>query len=290
MQRTAWAVAAGVLVGAFAWAADVPTEATITDAEGKSVKVAGVKFGAGTRRLGWLADPKGSTDDAKKGPLALEIREANSTTYAKGILTLVPVSAIESIKYDYEKQVATFGVKGLPDPLTGTLRFKGLNALAFSGGVDGKTTTFSGGAFAKGNVKGVTFPDAKPLTVKKLANPWAVQIDQPKGDNPTLTVGSLKFLHVFPGGVEVLTDATATRKGDALKLDGVTSVTTLAVDLNTQFAIVEVQAGGTDKLVVLPLQVEKDGKKGTLAGFVGEAEVGYKLFPLHTIKTMKRVE
>jgi hypothetical protein len=53
-------------------------------------------------------------------------------------------------------------------------------------------------------------------------------------------------------------------------------------------AAVEVQMGdGSEKIAIIPQEIEKDGKKGTLAGLVGEVDAGWKLFPLHTIKSMK---
>jgi hypothetical protein len=203
-------------------------------------------------------------------------------------MTYIPLGSIESIKYDYEKQVASVSVKGVTEPLVGTLQYRGVNVLAFSGSADDKATAFSGGAFTKGNIKAVTFPDARPLPPRK-GSPWLIQIDQPKAMDPTLKASSFKFLYVFPGGVEVLADAATVRKGEPLKLDdSVKAFTPVAVDLNTQMAAVEVQIGDVEKVVVLPLQIEKDGKKGTLAGLLGEVDAGWKFFPLHTIKNMKR--
>ena len=36
-------------------------EVVLTDVDGKETRLAGAKLTAGTRRLGWLADPKGAT-------------------------------------------------------------------------------------------------------------------------------------------------------------------------------------------------------------------------------------
>ncbi len=274
---------------AFARAADGPTEATVTDADNKEVKVTGLKLSTGTRRLTWLGDPAGDTEDAKKGPLALELREPHSTTYSKGIITYVPVNSVESIKYDYDKQVASVVVKGLAEPLAGTLQYRGVNVLGFEGTVDDKVTRFSGGAFTKGNIKAVVFADATPIASKKGTSSWQVQIDQPKAENPTLKAGNFKFLYQYPGGVEVLAEAATVRKGDPLKLDdAVKTFTPLAVDQNTHLAAIEVQIGDTEKVVVIPQQLEKDGKTGVLVGLVGEVDAGWKLFPLHSIKGMKR--
>src|SRR5438045_3493691 len=56
MSRRVWAVFGAVLAawlaGAFSRAAEIPpSEATVTDSEGKEVKVGGLKFTVGTRRL-----------------------------------------------------------------------------------------------------------------------------------------------------------------------------------------------------------------------------------------------
>ncbi len=290
MSCRVWAVFGVGLLAGLTRATDTPTEAAVTDAEGKEIKATGLKFTAGTRRLAWLADPNGPTEDAKKGPLALELREPHSTSYSKGIITFVPVGSVESIKYDYDKQVAAVAVKGLTEPLVGTLQYKGINVLGFDGTADGKAARFSGGAFTKGNIKAVAFADAKPPPARKNVTQWAVQIDQPKAMNPTLKVGSFKWLYQFPGGADVLTDAVAIHKGEPLKLDdAVVSYTTLAVDPNTQVIAAEVQIGDSERVVVIKPQIEKDGKTGTLVGLLGEVEAGWKLFPLHTIKTMKRL-
>jgi hypothetical protein len=287
-----WAAALALALGSIvagSRAADAPAEATVTDADGKGVNVTGPKFTTGTRRLAWLADPGGATDDAKKGPLALEVREPHSTTYKQGIVTLVPLASVESVKYDYDKKLARVAVKGLAEPLVGTLEYQGLNVLAFSGTADGKAASFRGGAFTKGTVKAVAFPDAKPAATRKGLSAWQVQIDQPKAMNPSLRVGELKFLYQLPGGAELLTDSGATHKGEPLKLDGsVRSYATLAVDPSSRVIAAEVVSGDKERVVVIPPTTEKDGKTATLVGLVGEVEAGWKLFPLHTIKSMKR--
>src|SRR5438876_214049 len=66
----------------------------VIDHAGKEVKLSSWKFLSGTRRLSWLAPPgkakgekEGSEDEPSAGPEALELREENSTTFQKGILT-----------------------------------------------------------------------------------------------------------------------------------------------------------------------------------------------------------
>jgi hypothetical protein len=286
-----WAVAGVALAFGLAASrgADAPAEAEVTDAEGKEVKATGLKFTAGTRRLAWLADPGGATDDAKKGPLALEVREPHSTIYKQGIVTLVPLASVESVKYDYDKKRARVAVKGVGEPLVGTLEYQGLNALGFSGTADGKAASFRGGGLTKGNIKAVAFQDARPVPARKGLSAWQVQIDQPKAMNPSLRVGELKFLYQLPGGAEVLTDSGATHKGEPLKLDGsVKSYTTLAVDPSSRVIAAEVAGGDRERVVVIPPTTERDGKTATLVGLVAEVESGWKLFPLHAIKSMRR--
>ncbi len=294
MARAGWLAVAAVLIGGLAGAgapADAPAEATVTDAEGKEVKLSGLKFGPGTQRLAYLADPNGNTDEAKKGPLVLALREPHSTTYTAGVVTYVPLASVESIKYDYDKQVATVAVKGLSEPLAGTLQYKGLNVLQFEGAVDGKPTKFSGGGFAKGSIKAVSFADAKPLPARKGGPAWAVQINQKDAMHPTLKAGEFKFVYRLAGGTEVIADAATTHKSDPLKLDAAaTAYTTLAVDANTSTVAVEVQSGDAVRIVVIPPTVEKDGKTATLLGALCEVEAGWKLFPLYAVKGMKRTK
>ena len=55
-------------------AADPDAPVVVVDSGGKEIKLKAAKMTAGFHRLAWLADPKGTTDDARKGPLALELR------------------------------------------------------------------------------------------------------------------------------------------------------------------------------------------------------------------------
>lgn len=263
-------------------------EVVVTDVDGKETRVAGAKLTLGTRRLGWLGDPKGTTPDEKSGPLAVEVREPNSTTFAKGVITLVPATSVEAVKYDYEKLSVSLSVKGIKDPLTGTLQYKGINNLGLSGTADGKAVSLTAGVLGKGGVKTITFPDPKPVAAGKVGANWAVQIVHPAASNPTVKARNLKILYQFPGGGEQLADAIPVRKGAAVPFDDkLTRFEMLANDLNTNVAAAEVETGaGTEKVIAIPLTLEKDTKTGVLAGFVGEVEAGYKLFPLHTIKVI----
>lgn len=284
-----------VLMGAVAAARaeDEPAgSAVVVDQEGRETQATGIRFTAGVHRLSWLADPEGKTEDAKKGPLAVEVREVNSTTFAKGVVTYVPISHLQSAAYDYNKQAVTLGVKGLKEPLTGTLKFKGINTLSFTGAVAGKTTTFSAGVPGKSGVREVAFAGARPIPEPKATGTtWSIQIFQPKSDpkDPALVVRNLKLLYQLPGGVERVEESIPVRRGMALPLNGtLKQLDMAATDLNTNLAAAEaVTTAGPDPVtVIIPLTREFDKRTGTVVGFVGEVDAGWKLFPLHTVKTM----
>jgi hypothetical protein len=238
-----------------------------------------VKFAAGTRRLGWLADPQGPTPDDRLGPVAVELREPHSTTYTEGVLTLVPVAHLEAATYDYANKVASLTVKGLKAPLTGSLEYRGVNVLGLAG---------TAGTAGKAAVKAVTFPDPRPVP-KRTGPLWAVQIAQPAAENPTLQVRNLKVLYRLPGGGEQLADTLQVRKGPPLSVNAeLKRFELLAKDPNTGFAAAEVETtSGPERVVAIPLAADAEKKAGALVGFVGEVDAGYKLFPLHTVKVIK---
>lgn len=290
------AILISLLVAAALGSADTPgtplATATLIDATGKEISLTSVKILTGGRRLAWLADPKGgTTEEARKGPLALEVREPNSTTYQKGVVTLIPAGSVEAVRYEYDKQTMTVMVKGAAEPVPGTLHFRGINVVGIEGASGGVVGKFTGGS-PKDGFKAVTFSTARPVPFPPSGGTtWGIQIDQPKVGNPTLTVRNLKALYVFPGGIEILADSLPVRKGDPIPLDTkLKKLEVLAVDTNTHMAAVEVTVeGGPDRLVVLQLTREQAGRTGTLVGLVGEVTVGWKLFPMHTIKTIAPV-
>lgn len=283
-------VALASVVGASAQKDDPPGgEVVVTDVSGKEVKLTGAKLTTGTRRLGWLARAEGTTEDEKKGPLVIEVREPNSTTLLKGIVTLIPAASLESAKYDYEKQVVAFTLKGLKEPVTGTLEFRGINMLGIGGTADGKATSLTGGTLGKTSLKTVMFPGAKEMPAPRTTGTfWAVQINHPAAKDPTLNVRNLKALYQFPGGVEQLEDGIPVRKGPPIPFNGnLKRFEMLANDQNTNMAAAEVDVTGSgERVIAIPLTTELDKKTGTLVGFLGEVDAGWKLFPLHTIKVI----
>lgn len=279
MTGRAMRAAGLVLVTAWAVAADPPgPAATLTDAAGKEIALSAARFTSGVRKLGWLGD-------AKTAPLALEVREPHSTTYQKGVVTLIPVASVEAVRYDYAKQTMAVAVKGLPAPVEGTLQFKGINTFGVEGSAGGVVGKFAGGV-AKDGFKAITFSAAKAPPVREAGPAWRLTIDHPKAMHPTLTVRRLKALYAA-GATEWLTDDLPTRKGAPLKLDAgaVKQLEVLAVDTNTQTAAAELTPpDGPPRLVAVPLTREHGGKTGTLVGLLGEVDAGWKLFPLHAVK------
>jgi len=265
--------------------ADAPI--VLVDSAGKEHKLANVKLTTGTRRLAFLAEPKGTTEDAKKGALALEIREPNSTTFQKGVVTLIPVSCVESVKYDYEKLSLTVAVKG-QDPVPGTLLFRGINVISLEAKDGDAATKFIGGS-TKDGFKSIAWPNAQPLPSRAVGTAWSVQIVQPAAKDPTLAVRNLKALYAFPNGAEQLADALPVRKGETLTLDTkVKKLEIIAVDPNTQMAAMELTVEGSpERLIAVPLTQDFGNRTGTLTGFLGEVDAGWKFFPLHAIKVLK---
>jgi hypothetical protein len=284
-------------VAAFVATADEPAPGSVvvTDVDGKEHTLTAVKFGAGTRRLAWLADPKGTSEHSRKGPLALEVRELTSAMpLAQGIVTLVPLSSIESLRYDFDKEQVTIGVKGLSRPLMGALFYPRVNAIGVSGTSNTKTSSFTGGVRGKPSVKSIAFGGAEAHVRSRGGASWNITIiktraDEPKVvDNPTLTARNLKVLVSLPGGAEQLLDGLPIRKGQPVPFDGkLKRFELLANDLNTNIAAAEIEsADGAERVIAIPLAPGEDKKGGALIGLLGEIDAGWKLFPLHTIKVI----
>ena len=123
---------------------------------------------------------------------------------------------------------------------------------------------------------------------KRLAGDLNVQIVQPKAENPTLFIRNLKVLFSYPGGVEELVDAFPIRKGTPIPFDeSLKRFEFLADGQNTEYSAAEVEIGATpERIVAIPHKLEKDKKIGTLLGFVGEVDAGWKFLPLHAIKVI----
>ncbi len=283
MRQWVWAVLVVGSVLALAVQAEEPASESVDviDATGKAWKLKNFKPTTGVRRLSWLGEAV--------APLALELRETHSTTFAKGIITLVPITSLESIRYDYDKKSVSVQVRGQGEPLVGSLQYKGVNALGFEAESEGVVGKFAGGVPATG-IRSIAFSNARPLPARTSAGTnWVVQIVQPTAKDPTVRVRNLKPLFAFSNGGEVLLEALPIRKAEALSFTGtgLKRLEMLAVDPNTHFAAVEVSSAvGPERVLAVPLTLEQDKKIGTLVGLLGEVDAGWKLFPLHTIRTI----
>jgi len=253
---------------------DKEGRATLVDSAGKQHTLTSMRFTAGVRRLAFLGDRQGSTDEARKGPLALEVREPNSTTFQKGVVTLVPLASVESVKYDYQKLTMSVGVKGQVE-LAATLQFRGINVFSLEANTGGTPAKFSGG-IPKDGIASIAFSGAVPVPARTPVTSWSIQIVQPAAKNPTLVVRNLKALYAFPGGIEQLADSVPVRKGESLRFDSkLKKLEVVAVDQNTMMAAMEVQTeGAAERLVATPLTLEQEKRTGILIGLIGEVDHG----------------
>src|SRR5262249_45258979 len=125
--------------------------------------------------------------------------EEKSTTYEKGILTLVPVASLRKLDYDYDKKLVTAVVAtagGKDETLVGTTKYKGINQVVIAGETDLGELGFAEAKFQGGNPKsamlGGRFPNPKPAPEVKGST--AVVIADEK-DKPKHTVSDLSVLY-----------------------------------------------------------------------------------------------
>src|SRR5258708_39242196 len=84
-----------------------PAGPTLVDGAGKEVALKNWAITAGTRKLTWLAK------DGAAAPEALAFRDANSTLYVEGVITLIPLDRLESLTYDAAKMTVTDNAAGV---------------------------------------------------------------------------------------------------------------------------------------------------------------------------------
>jgi hypothetical protein len=272
----------------------------VIDHTGKEVKLSAWKFLSGTRRLSWLAPAgkakakgeDGGEDEAPAAPEALELREENSTTFQKGILTLVPVAGIKKIDYDADNktvQVAylTATAKdGETGTLTGSTKYTGINKLTLEGEMDlgelGKAALkFQGGT--PRSVKSFQFPDPRPLPAP-VGRPAVITAKDK--DKTKHKVSDLRALYQAGRGQERLSNLLmfkATVKIDLAKLQQLRRVESEEKNGGGYDFEVTLKSGKEHTLTLLTNTNPEDGKPAQLEGLVGRVPSGYKLFPAHTI-------
>lgn len=276
-------------------AADPPAKPAVTlvDVAGETVPLKAANWTVGTRRLAWLADPKASTEDGKKGPLAVEFRETQSTTYQEGVLTLVPVSAVSAVKYDADKQTVALTVAGVEGELNGTTQYKGINQFGLDAEVEkgsaGVALVKYRGGVPKTGFRGATFADPKAWPFKPLDRvEWTVKLNDAKAKFPAVTAANLRPLYRFPDGTEKVLPYLPFQKSLKLPFADLTAFA-LQPQGKGQPLEVEVTTSDGKKQTLSPLTaIDEGGKKATLLGLLADWPGGFRLFPLHTVHELAK--
>lgn len=275
----------------------------IIDAKGKEIKIKGWQIVAGTKRMSWLApaepedkNPKDKDDSAAppparkpaapRGPEALIFRDENSTVWADGVQTLIPLENIRAIDYDNEAETATVKVAGAKAEddvsLTGTTKFRATNKLTIEAEVDkgdlGVAAVKFQGGDKKIGIKGVRFPAPKALEAPKgrIAN---LTIQQDKNKKSTEKVYDLKPLYLTSGG-EKASPILMFKK--TIKLD-VAKITKLVPAEGDDKEWTVTLKDGADETLTLLEDGELDGKPVRLRGFLARTNAGWKIFPILTV-------
>jgi hypothetical protein len=290
-----------------------PGTLLVIDASGtKTHKLKAWKFTLGTRHLAWLApaappdkepDPKEKDKDGKEarpvpkppkpvkpvaGPEALEFRDENSTTFVKGVTTLIPLDRLRGIDYDPEKdtvsvRVATGDKADDEQTLTGTTKFKGINKLAIEAEVDkgelGVAEVKFLGGVPKG-IRGVRFAPGK-VTAAPAGRPAVVTIVDKDKKTPT-PVTDLQVLYSVGDGAEKLSGLLMFKKTLKIDVAKIKKISPAEGEGNDVSWNVTLKDGGEDTLALLQT-ITLDGKEAVLEGLLGKVPAGYKLFPVHTI-------
>ena len=283
--------------------AENKTEAVVlVDSAGKEHKVTGYRITAGTRRLGWLAPdspaPEKKAPKEKRpvstteGPEALVVRDDASIRFLEGVITLVPLTQLRSVRFDGEKgtmtAVVATGAKAEEDvTLSGTTKYKGVNKITLEAEVDKgdagvATLTFQGGVL-KGGIRALTFPVPK-VEATKAGRP-AVVITQDDDVKKSHKVTDLLALYRLPSGVEKLLPTLMFKK--TLKLD-LAKVKTINVSSEKEAdGVWQVVQKDGDEASLTPLgTLPIDGQTAILIGLVGKVPAGYKLFPLRRLHSI----
>lgn len=251
----------------------------VVDAGGKEVVLKKWKIVGGTRKLGWLADK----------PEAFEMREFGSTTFKDGVLTLVPMSRVKSIKYEYDNQACAVEVAGLEKPLQGTTKYKDTNAITVEAEVDqGKSGVadlrYRGGVI-KGGIKEIRFPAAKAPDAAAKGDLFSfLVVPEGKGKSGTVaTAVNVQALYRFGDGSEKPLPWLMFKKTLKVEIATIKSMHVGEFNVKERTAECEVQLKDDMALSVTLLgAVTVDGKPATLVGLIGEVPGGWKLFPVYT--------
>lgn len=269
----------------------------VVDAVGKEHKLKTWKFTMGTRPLSWLAPAAPAEDPTAKdgppkptGPEALAFREEHSTNFVDGIITLVPLERVRSLKYDAENQTVTLTTAGPRDSdsveLTGSTRFKGINKLTIEAEADlgdlGVADVKFQGGIPTGGIRSLTFPAPKAVAAAP-AGRGATVTPEDKKDKEPHKVSDLQPIYRQADGRQKLLPFLMFKKTvklDVAKIQKLHQVEGSAADA-PEFQIT--LKDGAEHTLTLLKSIDQDGQKLTLDGLLAMVPGGYKLFPVHTI-------
>lgn len=259
-------------------AADGPS---LVDAAGREIMLKNGKFSAGTHKLSWL-----NRD-------ALAFRETNSTGFKDGVMTFIPLDRLESLTYDSEKQIVRAKIAGSEVALEGSTRYAGINQIAIDAEIDKGTAgivevKYRGGV-AKGGIKSVRFPAAKPAPAPAGDKLWVVVVDGKKREAPQ-AVHNLKALYRLDKEIESPLTWVMFRKTFKVEFADVKRLTVSESNEARAFECDVSLKDGSEQTLTLSTTVTVDGRNATLVGLIGEVPAGYKLFPLHTVGEVNRAE
>ena len=265
--------------------------AIVIDSTGKEVCLKKWEFIGGIRRLAWLTT---SAKEATSAPLALEFRESNSTTYREGVLTLVPIERLRSLKYDATKQLVHLEVAGLAEPLVGSMRYREINQVVLAAEVDRgpmgvAEVTFRGGF--QGGIGGLKIESAKPAAAPTpQGEVFTIWVEPTRGqsDHRQLVHGC-RALYRFADGSEKLLSVLPFKKTFQLDLTQVKRLQKLPPTAKGQPPSYDILLQDGMEMILTPLDtLMHEGKPAKLLGLLTEVPAGYKLFPLHTIEALER--
>jgi hypothetical protein len=278
---------------------------TVIDAAGKEHKLKSWKITQGTRHLAWLApqeapdkgdkgpeakpegpgDKKAPKGKPNGGPVALELREDNSTTFVNGILTLVPLERLRALEYDNDKKTVTAKVATGPKAdetavLTGSTKYQGINKITIEAEVDKGDMGVAEIKFLGGQPKGVKelrFGGARAEATPP-ARPAKITIAD--GKKTVLEASDVQALYRAADGTERLSPFVMFKKTLKVDLNKVKKAS-LVMEGDEKSVTVVFTDGEEQTLTPLPM-ITLDGKEMEFLGLLGRVPAGYKHFPLHT--------
>ena len=282
----------------------------VIDGAGKEHKLKSWKFTSGIRHLTWLApalppekepaekDPKTAPRKSTlAGPEAFVMREENSTGWANGVTTLVPLDRLRAIDFNAEKesmsvQVATSAKPEEDVTLNGSTEFQGINKLGIDAEVDkgdlGVAEIRFLGGIAKG-IRGVRFPSPKAPAEIKDARLAAVSYGDRKS-NYVVNVSDLKALYRTADG-EVLSPLLFFKKTVKIDLSKIKKIAPNKEEGTKNEPVWQVTLKtGDEETLTLLTRVELDGKPAQLEALIARVPAGYKLFPIDNAQLLHEIE